>query len=365
MDVHKNTYSVCCYNLNDGEVRFKAKFAATTLNLLKYLEKAKNNYPLNTRFICGYEAGFSGYSIYRELEKYAVECKVLAPSTITNIKNKRIKTDARDAENIAKSMAFNTVSEVYVLTEEDEAVREYIRMRDDHKEALKKVKMQILFLLKRQNIQYTLGKKYWSQKFMAWIKELKFELNDVQETFDEYMSTYFYLSQKVERLDMKIEEISQREKYREKCNRLKCLIGIKTHVAMSCIVEIGDFRRFEKAKNFAAFLGFIPSEYSSGEKINKGSITKSGNKNLRKLITEAAQGYTHGRVGFKSKAVLNRQKNCDAKVVAYADKANERLRKRFYVLTLKKEMNRNKAKTAIARELSCFIWGLMTDNIAA
>ena len=192
MDVHKNTYSVCCYNLNDGEVRFKAKFAATTLNLLKYLEKAKNNYPLNTRFICGYEAGFSGYSIYRELEKYAVECKVLAPSTITNIKNKRVKTDARDAENIAKSMAFNTVSEVYVLTEEDEAVREYIRMRDDHKECLKRIKMQILFLLKRQNIEYTLGKKYWSNIFMNWIKDLQFEMSDVQEAFDEYLSTYYY-----------------------------------------------------------------------------------------------------------------------------------------------------------------------------
>ena len=166
MDVHKNTYSVCCYNLNDGEVKFKTKFVVTTLNILKYLEKAENNYPLNTRFICGYEAGFSGYAIYRELEKFAIECKVLAPNTITNIKNKRVKTDARDAENIAKSMAFNTASEIYVLTEEDEAVREYIRMRDDHKENLKRTKMQIFFLLKRQNIEYTLGKKYWSNIFM-------------------------------------------------------------------------------------------------------------------------------------------------------------------------------------------------------
>ena len=102
-------------------------------------------------------------------------------------------------------------------------------------------------------------------------------------------------------------------------------------------------------------MGFIPSEYSSGDKINKGTITKSENRNLRKLLTKATQCYTKGRIGFKSKVVLERQKNCDAKIVAYADKANERLRRRFYVLTLNKEMNHNEAKTAIARELACFI----------
>ena len=144
---------------------------------------------------------------------------------------------------------------------------------------------------------------------------------------------------------------------------MSCFLGIKTHTALSMIVEVGDFERFEKAPRFAAFLGLVPSEDSSSENINRYSITKAGNSHLRRLLVEAAQSYTRGAIGHKSIALKQRQQGNPPEVIAYADKANERLRRRFYNMTLKRNINRNVATTAIARELACFIWGMMTENI--
>ena len=145
---------------------------------------------------------------------------------------------------------------------------------------------------------------------------------------------------------------------------MSCLLGIKTHTALSMIVEVGDFERFEKAPKFASFLGLVPSEDSSDTRVNRYSITKAGNSHLRRLLVEAAQSYTRGNVGHKSVALKQRQKGNPPEVIAYADKANERLRRRFYKLTLNKGVNRNVAATAIARELACFIWGMMTEHVS-
>ena len=111
-------------------------------------------------------------------------------------------------------------------------------------------------------------------------------------------------------------------------------------------------------------MGLVPSENSSGDSTNRFSITKAGNSHLRRLMIEAAQSYTRGNIGHKSLALKQRQKGCDPKVIAYADKANERLRRKFYRMTLNKGVNRNIATTAIARELACFMWGMATGNIS-
>ncbi len=145
---------------------------------------------------------------------------------------------------------------------------------------------------------------------------------------------------------------------------MQCLLGIKSHTALAIIVEAGDFKRFNKASKFSAFLGLVPSEESSGDKIKRYQITKAGNSHLRRLIVESAQSYTKGQIGHKSKVLKKRQNGNPPEIIAYADKANERLRRKFYRMTLKNQVKRNVAATAIARELSCFIWGMMTDNIA-
>jgi transposase len=280
---------------------------------------------------------------------------------ITNTNH--VKTDRKDAANIARCLAFHTYSEVYVPDENDDQVKEYIRMRDDQKLALKKVKQQILAFVLRKGKHFDGGKTYWTLAHLKWLKDLELEGLD-KETLSEYLITYDYLVEKIERLDKRIEELASRDRYQEKVKNMGCLLGIKTHTALSMIVEIGDFERFEKASKFAGFLGLVPSEDSSAEDINRYGITKAGNRHLRRLIVEAAQSYTRGAVGHKSIALKKRQEGCSPEIIAYADKANERLRRRFYRLTLSKGVNRNKATTAIARELSCFIWGMMTGNVA-
>jgi transposase len=139
-------------------------------------------------------------------------------------------------------------------------------------------------------------------------------------------------------------------------------LGIKTHTALSVIVETGDFKRFKDARSYSAYLGLVPGENSSGPKRNGLSITKAGNRHIRRLLVEAAQSYSRGQIGYKSKALKARQKGNASEVIAYADRSNERLRRKYYNMTLRNNKRANVAKTAIARELSCFIWGMMTAN---
>lgn len=189
---------------------------------------------------------------------------------------------------------------------------------DDQKLILKKIKQQILAFVLRQGRKFEGGKTYWTIARMKGLKNL--DLRGVaKETLSEYLVTYEYLVEKIARLDNRIEELASLEKYKEKVKNMGCFLGIKIHTALSMIVEIGDFNRFEKAPKFAGFLGLVPSEDSSGDDKNRYGITKAGNSHLRRLMVEAAQSYTRGTVGHKSIALKQRQQGCSADVIAYAD----------------------------------------------
>lgn len=331
--------------------------------ILKYLERVRLHYPQGSEFVCGYEAGCLGYALYHQLTQRGIKCVILAPTTMGITNTSRIKTDKRDAGNIARCLAFHTYSAVYVPTAQDESVKEYIRMRDDHKRMLKSIKQQILAYVLRLGHHFTAGKNYWTQKHVAWLKSLNLG-GVLQEGLDEYLITYGYLSDKIARMDKRIEEMAQEDRYGQDVRKLTCLLGIKAHTALSAIVEVGDFRRFAKAANLANYLGLVPSEDSSGGTQKRGGITKAGNSHLRRLLIESAQSYARGKVGHKSLTIKRRQSGNPPQIIAYADKANERLRRKFYRMTLKNGSKRNVAVTAIARELACFIWGLMTDHVA-
>jgi len=363
MDVHRENYTLCCYSIDKDELLYCQTIAADYRLILKYLEQIRNRCPEEVEFVCGYEAGSLGYTLYHQLNDRGVKCVILAPSTMGITNTNRIKTDKRDAGNIARCLAFRTYSAVFVPTAEDETVKEYIRMRDDQKKALKIIKQQILAFVLRHGHRFEGGKNYWTIKHVTWLKSLKLG-GVLQESLDEYLITYKYLSDKIERLDKRIEELAGEERYQGNVKKLSCFIGVKTHTALSVLVEIGDFKRFAKPEQLAAYLGLVPGEDSSGGKHKRGSITKAGNSHVRRLLVEAAQGYTRGAVGHKSADLKRRQSGNDPQIIAYADKANERLRRKFYRMTLKNGTNRNVAATAVARELACFMWGVMTDHVA-
>ena len=363
MDVHKENYTLCCYSFDEDELRYKQTVAPDYKMILKYLEQIRKKFSKEIDFVCGYEAGGLGYTLYHQLTDHGVKCVILAPTTMGITNTSHIKTDKRDAGNIARCLAFRTYSEVFVPTLQDEEIKEYIRMRNDQKKALKIIKQQILSFVLRHGYRFEEGKNYWTGKHVKWLKSLDCG-GILQESLDEYLITYEYLTDKVERMDKRIAELAGEERYQENVKKLSCLIGVKTHTALSVLVETGDFKRFAKPEQLAAYLGLVPGEDSSGGKQKRGSITKAGNSHVRRLLVESAQGYTRGTVGHKSMDLKRRQSGNQPQIIAYADKANERLRRRFYTMTLKNRTNRNVAATAVARELACFMWGMMTNHVA-
>ena len=363
MDVHKESFTLCAYTLEKEKGSYSRRTPADYKEVLKYLEFLRTVYGNDTIFVCGYEAGCLGYTLYHQLTDHHVDCVILAPTTMLEQRGKkRIKTDKRDAEIIGKCLAQHNYSPVHVPTASDEEVKEFLRMRDDHKLALKKVKQQILAFCLRHNYRYD-GNSHWTAAHINWLKSLTPEAL-YKEILDEYLLTYTTLSDKLERLDKRIEELAAKDEYKEAVRKLCCFIGVKTHTALSVIVEVGDFKRFTSAEKFASYIGLVPGEDSSGDSQTRLGITKAGNRHVRMLLTEASQCYSRGQIGYKSKALKARQDGNTPQVIAYADKANERLRRRYYKMVLSKCKKHNVAKTAIARELACFMWGMMTDNIA-
>lgn len=167
----------------------------------------------------------------------------------------------------------------------------------------------------------------------------------------------------IQHFDSRIEEISNEARYKADVDNLICFLGIRKHTALSLLVETGDFKRFAKANTYAAFLGLAPGEHSSSTSIIRTGITKAGNSHLRRLLIEAFSGICKGAIGYKSKALRSRQKGQSSEVVAYADKANVCLRRKYYKM-IRHGKKRNVAVSAVARELACFIWGMLTGNIS-
>lgn len=361
MDVHKDSYTLCCHTIADNRYWGHTKMDANPNLILNYVKKAKEFFDLDAHVVCGYEAGCLGYSLQRFLAKYGIECVILAPSTMKKSSNeRRLKTDKRDAESIASCLAMDGYKPVFVPTEYDEEVKRFIRMREDHLKIAKALKQEISAFCLSHGYRYTGGKNYWTQKHMEWLKKLSFSPLD-RETLDTYLLSLQHLSETVERLDKRIEEFAQMDVYREKVEKLCCFIGVKVYTALAILVEIGDFERFANAENFASYVGLVPGEYTSDSSVKRLGITKAGNTHVRRLLTESSQSYSRGKVGAKSADLKRRQGKCSPKDVAYADRCNERLRRKCQKM---QHTNKhfNVAKTAVARELACFMWGMLTGH---
>ena len=364
MDVHSTNYTLCAMEPVIGaEDRVFANIQVTPdyKNIILFIENLKQKLGVNDTYDieCGYEAGCLGYSLYNQLTEAGVKCVILAPTTMLTEQGQRIKTDTRDAHLIAQCLSYGGYHPVYIPTEQDDSVKEYLRMRDDHKKALKKIKQQIGMFCMRHGYYYE-GTK-WTIAHLKWLKKLELA-SMYQETLNEYLASYEEQTAKIERFDARIEEIAAQTEYAEKVHKLGCFLGIQTHTALSLIVETGDFTRFTKGNVYAAYLGLAPGEHSSAVKVNRLGITKAGNSHLRLLLVEAAGGICKGAIGHKSKVLKQRQQGNSAEVIAYADKANARLRGKYYRL-IRHGKKRNVAVAAVARELACFVWGMMTDNI--
>ena len=364
MDVHKETFSLCCYTNEKEQPEYPVKVEGHYSKVISYIEAMRFHYGDDAMFICGYEAGCLGFTLYHQLTEHNVKCVILAPTTMLSQRGKKkVKTDKRDAALIARCLAHHDYSPVHIPTEEDEQTKEFLRMRDDHKLALKKVKQQILSFCLRHNYRFDSTKSHWTQAHLKWLRSLTLD-GLYAEILKEYLLTYDNLVDKLDRLDKRIEELAAGETYRENVQKLSCFIGVKTVTALAVLTEVGDFKRFASAQHFASYIGLTPGEDSSGDGQKRLGITKAGNAHVRSLLVEAAQCYCRGHIGYKSHALKARQSVNLPEVIAYADKANERLRRKYYRMVLRNNKKTNVAKTAVARELACFMWGMVTGEVS-
>lgn len=366
MDVHTSNYTLCSLDPGYGvkkdnyfaEVQFTNNFVTNVVNYVSNLKKKLKD----CEFVCGYEAGCLGYSTYKDLTKAGIKCVIMAPSTMAVQKGgKKVKNDRRDARVIAQCLAYQTYKEVYVLSEHDEAVRGYLRMRDSHNKALKRIKQQIIAFCTGHGL-FSPTKSNWTVAHLKWLKDLKFNDPVEQEILNEYLSSLTFLSDKIKAMDVRIEELASEKQYCENVKKLRCIKGIETNVALTLLAEIGDFNRFSKPTDFASYLGLIPGEQSSGDKVRGTGITKAGNSTLRRKLTESAKGYWRGRIGIKSATFKKLEKELPKEVTEYALKANTRLQRKFFNMTHVKGKNMNVAASACAREMACFVWGLITNH---
>lgn len=359
MDVHSTNYTLCAFTIEGQKVFGRTTIKPDSKELVKYLETLNKQLGGTAEFECGYEAGCLGYTLYHELTAKGYKCVILAPTTMPSTA-REIKTDKRDALKIAKCLAYGTYSAVHVPTQQDNAIKEYIRMRDDAQTMRKQTKQQINALCLRHGKIFE-GRSRWTLKHMQWLRNVKLSNAIVQETLSEYLTTLEQLNDKVERLDKRIEVFARQEEYAQKVNKLVCFKGIRVHTALSLIVETSDFQRFPTAQQYSSFLGLVPGERSSSDSCHRLPITKAGNSHLRRLLIEAANSYSHARVGRKSADLKQRQQGNRPEVIAYADRANDRLRRKY--VRISTHSKANIAKTAVARELACFVWGIMNDKL--
>ena len=302
-----------------------------------------------------------GYALHDELQKKSIECKILAPSKIP-ITPGEIKTDRRDSRKIARCLAYNLASYVYVPDLQDKSIRDYLRLREDAKLVEKKYKQRVNAFCLQNGFHYSKPSK-WTKAHVYWLNHLDMGDPVKNETLKEYMVFLEDAQRKVDVYDKRIIDFCSLDRYSRKVKELQCLIGIKDLSAITLIVETGDFSRFATPGQYAAFTGLVPGESSSSDNVNRLSITKAGNAHLRTTLVEAAQSYSRGTPGHKSKLLADRQNGNREEVIRYADHANERLQRKYW-RTFNKSGKRNIAVTAVARELACYVWGIMTDHLS-
>lgn len=362
MDVHKDTYSVCCYDPRSNKYFYESKMKAASRNVIKYIGKVREQIG-DVTFLCGYEAGPTGFGLYRDLGKAGIACVVMAPTSLKKAPGSKVKNDRVDARFLAKALFTRDYSQVHVSTKNEEAVREFCRMRHSLAGDLKKARQVLLSFLLRQGRKYD-GTRYWTKAHREWLKKQEFDEEYQKEAFDEYMISVNSLEFRLHGIENRLEEIAGDGEVKEKVEKLVCFCGIDTLTAISIVSEVGDFSRFSRAWDFSNFVGLTVGERSSGCRERHTGITKSGNVYLRKLLTESAKSIKRSNArGEKSKRLRMRQEGQRPEVIAYADKCRLRLKRKMQHLEMKGKAA-NVASTAGARELACFVWGMMTGHTA-
>jgi len=352
LDVHKDSIDIALADDGrNGEVRSYGTIGGDPDSLDKAIRKFRRS-GVELRFV--YEAGPCGYEIYRHLSAQGFHCDVIAPSMTPKRSGDRVKTDRRDAVTLARFYRSGELTPVYVPREDDEAMRDLVRGREDAVNATRKARQRLSAFVLRHGFRYS-GRNAWTIAHLRWLADIKMPHSAQQIALQEYIHSVEESSERVDRLTEQILKLIPSWRLAPVVTALQALRGVAPVVASTMMVEIGDLRRFENPRQLMAYLGLVPSENSSGQTTKRGGITKTGNGHARRALIEAAQAYSFpARV---SKVLRKRQEGLPREIKDISWKAQVRLCGRFRKL-MARGKNRNRTVAAIARELSGFMWAI-------
>jgi transposase len=303
-----------------------------------------------------YEAGPTGFGLYRHLSAAGIRCEVVAPSKLHKPAGDRVKTDAKDAVHLARLLRLDEIVPVAIPTVDQEAARDLVRAREDCRADLMRARHRLSKLLLRHGIVYYDGRA-WTGKHDTWLRQEalpRLTSKATRLTFDSDYETVLLTKARRDRLDAAIEQMAADSEFTAVVRRLGCLRGIGTLTGFALAVEVGDWHRFTGA-TIGSFVGMIPSEHSSGQSRAQGAITKTGNGHARRLLVEAAW---HHRPRYTiSKTIRDRWELAPVAARIRGDEGNRRLHQRW-ARFIDRRKKHNVANVAIARELAGWCWSL-------
>jgi transposase len=355
LDVHKDTTVIAVAEGDrQGEVRLYGTISSDLHAVEKALRKIGGE---GVTFHAVYEAGPTGYVVYRRLLQLKLNCIVVAPSKLPYAKGVRQKTDRRDALMLARLHRAGELTGIHVPDAVDESIRDLTRARADAVHDLTRAKLRLKSFLLRQGYRYQ-GKANWSEAHQRYLRELVLPLPALKAVLEEYLLAITQTTQRVERLDDLIAAQVPQWRMYPAVQALMCLRGFQLTAATVLVAELGDVRRFTHPRHVMAFLGLVPREHTSGDNRKLGSITKAGNAHARWILTEAVQ---HAFLTPKVSSQLTvRQRGQPTAYRELSWKVQTRLYKRSRHL-LGRGVMKAKVTVALARELSGFVWALLTQ----
>ena len=298
-----------------------------------------------------YEAGPTGYALYRDCEAAGLHVDVVAPSKTPRAPGDRVKTDRKDAELLVRLLLAGSLKAVAVPTAAFEAARDLARAREQARMDLARVRHRVSKLLLRHGRVYDAGT--WTQAHRQWLAGQRFAHAASELALLDYLAAIDGLVARRAAIDERLSRLAEEPELWPTVARLRCFPGIETLTALALCLEIGDFGRFHRPGQLAAWLGLVPSLHQSGESETRGSITKTGSGYARRLLVEAAWHHTREpRIGV---TLRSRQQSQPEQVLQIAWRAQHRLYRLHRRLRTRGKPG-NVAVVAAARELVCFLW---------
>jgi transposase len=361
LDVHAETIAVAVAE-QGGEVRSVGVIPNRLESVRKMVHKLG---PVQHLRAC-YEAGPTGYVLYWQLTQLGVSCEVIAPSLVPTKAGDRVKTDRRDAEKLARCHRAGELTAVWVPNAAQEALRDLVRAREAAKKDQLKARHRLGKFLLRHGRQRPDGIRAWTKKHREWIQShVRFEEAALEATLADYVEEVDHVATRITKLEKAIDDAIRQAppEIRAVIEALQALRGVAQTTAASIMSEVGALSRFPSAPQLMGYSGLVASEHTTGNRVKRGSITKTGNGHLRRVLVESAWAYQHrpNVIGH----LLRRQKDLaisdEVKDIAW--KAQQRLHKRYKSMAARGK-NKNQIVAALGRELLGFIWaiGLTTEQ---